>query len=110
MATVPADDPWCGCNPFDPEFRDNPYPSLARLRASDPVNQTPFGFWRLTRYADVNRLLHDVPAGVRTTDGILPGVDESLQGQREFMLQRDPPAHTRLRRLASPAFTPRAIN
>src|SRR5439155_716268 len=95
--------------PFDPAFRDDPYPSLARLRAIDPVNEMPVGIWRLTRYADVNRLLHDVPAGVRTTDGVLPGVDESLTGQRLFMLQQDPPTHTRLRRLVSSAFTPRAI-
>src|SRR6266487_1234212 len=102
----PTDDPWLGCNPFDPAFRDDPYPSLARLREIDPVNEMPVGIWRLTRYADVNRLLHDVPAGVRTTDGVLPGVDESLTGQRLFMLQQDPPTHTRLRRLVSSAFTP----
>src|SRR2546428_7144359 len=108
-APPPADDPWVGCNPFDPAFRDDPYPSLARLREIDPVNEMPVGIWRLTRYADVNRLLHDVPAGVRTTDGVLPGVDESLTGQRLFMLQQDPPTHTRLRRLVSSAFTPRAI-
>ena len=104
-----ADDPWRGSNPLDPAFRDDPYPSLRRLREVDPVNLTPIGFWRLTRYADVMRLLYDVPAGTRTTDGVLPGVDESLSGQRQFMLQQDPPAHTRLRRLVSRAFTPRAI-
>ena len=104
-----ADDPWRGCNPFDTAFRDDPYPALHRLRETDPVNETPVGIWRLTRYADVTRLLHDVPAGVRTTDGVLPGVDESLDNQRLFMLQQDPPTHTRLRRLVSSAFTPRAI-
>ena len=104
------DDPWSGCDPSDPAFRDDPYPALHRLRARDPVNETPVGLWRLTRYADVNRLLHEVPAGVRTTEGALPGVDESLTGQRLFMLQQDPPTHTRLRRLVSGAFTPRAIN
>ncbi len=108
-AVIPPDDPWRGCDPFDPAFRNDPYPALARLRTVDPVNQTPLGFWRLTRYADVTRLLHDVPAGVRTTDGLLPGVDEALAGQRRFMLQQDPPTHTRLRRLVSHAFTPRAI-
>jgi len=108
MAIV-DEDPWRGCNPFTPEFRDDPYPFLARLRATDPVNETPVGLWRLTRYADVNRLLHEVPAGVRTTEGKLPGVDESLNGQRLFMLQQDPPTHPRLRRLVSSAFTPRAI-
>lgn len=104
------DDPWSGCDPSDPAFRDDPYPALHRLRARDPVNETPVGLWRFTRYADVNRLLHEVPAGVRTTEGALPGVDESLTGQRLFMLQQDPPTHTRLRRLVSAAFTPRAIN
>src|SRR5213593_452247 len=108
-ASLAADDPWLGCNPFDPAFRNDPYPSLHRLRELDPVNETPAGIWRLSRYADVNRLLHEVPAGVRTTDGELPGVDESLTGQRLFMLQQDPPTHPRLRRLVSSAFTPRAI-
>src|SRR5713101_1928181 len=108
-AAPPADDPWLGCAPFDPAFRDDPYPRLARLRELDPVNETPVGIWRLSRYADVNRLLHEVPAGVRTTDGELPGIDESLTGQRLFMLQQDPPTHPRLRRLVSSAFTPRAI-
>src|SRR5881398_2592541 len=74
-----ADDPWRGCNPLDPAFRDDLYPGLRRLREVDPVNLTPIGFWRLTRYADVMRLLYDVPAGTRTTDGVLPGVDESLR-------------------------------
>ncbi len=107
---VEPDDPWSGCNPLDPNFRDDPYPALNRLREVDPVNLTPVGFWRLTRYDDVLRLLRDVPAGVRTTDGTLPGVDENeLTGQRQFMLQQDPPAHTRLRKLVSRAFTPRAI-
>jgi len=108
LSPVP-EDPWLGANPFDPSFRDDPYPALHRLRELDPVNETPVGIWRLTRYADVNRLLHEVPSGVRTTDGALPGVDESLAGQRLFMLQQDPPVHTRLRRLVSRAFTPRAI-
>ncbi|MGH7859886.1 MAG: cytochrome P450, partial [Candidatus Binatia bacterium] len=108
--TFAADDPWKGCNPLDPEFRNDPYPGLNRLREIDPVNETPLGFWRLLRYADVERLLGDVRCGVRTTDGILPGVDESLQGQRLFMLQQDPPNHTRLRKLVSRAFTPRALN
>jgi hypothetical protein len=106
----PADaDPWHGANVFDPAFRDDPYPALRHLREHHPVDLTPVGIWRVTRYADVTRLLYDVPTGVRTTDGQLPGVDESLEGPRNFMLQQDPPTHTRLRKLVSSAFTPRAI-
>src|SRR5215470_2899231 len=66
-AAMPSleEDPWCGANPIDPAFRANPYPALARLREVDPVNLTPVGLWRLTRFADVERLLKEVPTGVR---------------------------------------------
>jgi len=73
------------------------------------VSPTPIGVWRLTRHADCVRLLHDLPVGVRTRDGQLFGVDESVSGPRNFMLQQDPPNHGRLRRLVSHAFTPRAV-
>jgi hypothetical protein len=104
------DDGWGGCNPLDPEFRADPYPRLARLREVEPVNVTPIGVVRLLRYADCVKLLKDVRSGTRTTDGILPGVDESdAERQRLFMLQQDPPNHTRLRRLVSKAFSPKAL-
>ncbi len=108
-ASTDAADPWCGCNPLDPAFRDDPYPGFHHLRAVDPVNETPIGVWRLSRYADVVRLLREVRCGVRTTDGMLPGVVEA-EIPRLFMLQQDAPTHTRLRRLVSRAFTPRAVD
>lgn len=105
-----AGDPWRGANPLDPAFRDDPYPALNRLREIEPVNRTPFGIWRLTRYDDVVRLLRDVPTGVRLADGGLPGEDRrALARPGLFMLQQDPPNHTRLRKLVSKAFTPRAV-
>ncbi len=110
MLEQTTEDAWLGVNPLDPAFRDDPFPALNRLRATHPVSVTPVGVWRVTRYVDVQHILHNVSTGVRTTDGDLPGVDESLVGPRTFMLQQDPPNHTRLRRLVSRAFTPRAIN
>lgn len=100
-------DPWLGANPLDPAFRDDPYPALKQLRELQPVHRAPFGIWRLTRYADIERLLREVRAGVRRSDGTRPG-EESTDGS-EFMLRQDPPDHTRLRKLVSKAFTPRAI-
>jgi cytochrome P450 len=105
-----ADDAWRGANPLDADFRADPHPYLRRLRDIAPVDQTPIGVWRLTRYADCVRLLTQVPTGVRLSDGSLPG--EGLvpnAGPARFMLQQDPPNHTRLRKLVSKAFTPRAI-
>ena len=105
-----ASDPWFGLDPFNRNSaqRDNPYPLLNRIREENPVHQTPFGDWRIFRHADVVRLLRDTKVGVRTTDGKLPGADETVLPRR-FMLQQDPPNHTRLRRLVSRAFTPPAI-
>jgi cytochrome P450 len=106
-------DPWRGWNPFDPASDPNRmYEHLADLRRLDPVNETPVGIWRLTRYADVVRLLKDVPSGVRTTDGrsYAPHLDDpEVAARGNFMLTQDPPTHTRLRKLVSRAFTPRAI-
>ncbi|MFN2427167.1 MAG: cytochrome P450 [Candidatus Binatia bacterium] len=103
------DDPWLGVFPPELARKADPYKLLARLRNHDPVNATPFGIWRLTRYDDVVRMLREVASGVRFADGTsfggqAPGL--SLPGR--FILQQDPPNHTRLRKLMSLAFRPRA--
>src|SRR5262249_35095365 len=59
-----ADAPWRGANPLDPAFRTDPHPFLKQLREVDPVNETPLGVWRLSRYDDCVRLLTQVPTGV----------------------------------------------
>jgi hypothetical protein len=46
-------------DPFLPEFHADPYPFYHRLRAVDPVYQTPMGFWVLTKYDDVVTVLRD---------------------------------------------------
>jgi pimeloyl-[acyl-carrier protein] synthase len=95
-------------NPFLPEFNADPYPFYHRLRAEDPVHQTPMGFWVLTRYDDVAMTLRDPRFGRRGFDVLLqarfgePGIDRA-------MLFQDPPDHTRLRTLVSKAFTPRVV-
>jgi pimeloyl-[acyl-carrier protein] synthase len=98
-------------NPMDPKFLADPYPAYHRLRAEDPVHQSPLGFWVLTRYDDVVATLRDprcvkepLAALVAARFGatVPPGVGLS-------MLDRDPPDHTRLRSLVSKAFTPRVV-
>jgi cytochrome P450 len=106
-----SDEP--GWHGFEPAQRgtplyDDPFPAIHRLRDEAPVHETPIGSWRLSRYTDCVRLLREVRCGVRRRDGSLPRRDDSA-GPAEFMLQQDPPNHTRLRKLVSKAFTPRAV-
>jgi hypothetical protein len=127
-APVESDPAWHGVDLVerDERRRDDPYPPLHHLRQVAPVNETPLGFWRLSRYEDCVRLLREVPCGVRHLDGTLPrrraagaqaatptpaaapAAASAFAPGAEFMLQQDPPAHTRLRKLVSKAFTPRA--
>ena len=72
------------------------------------MSLTPRGSWRLTRHADCVKLLKHTSVGVRTTKGILPTADETRM-PRLFMLEQDPPDHTRLRKMVARYFTPKAM-
>ena len=99
---------WYGSKVLDFQTED-PYTGFKQLRETQPVNLTPDGGWRLSRYHDVQRLLRSTSAGMRLTNGKIPGQDDSVPGAGLFMLLQDPPTHTRLRKLVKKAFTPRAI-
>ena len=104
-------------DPFAPGFTDDPYPQYAALRGGAPAGRHPLGFWLLTRYEDVSGLLR---AGMSVEDRNITDrqwielrqqlYGEEADGPRGIsMLDRDPPDHTRLCRLVSKAFTPRAV-
>jgi len=104
-------------DPFAPGFTDDPYPHYAALRSGAPAGRHPLGFFLLTRYDDVSGLLR---AGMSVEDGNITDrqlieLREQMYGEEAYrprgisMLDRDPPDHTRLRRLVSKAFTPRAV-
>ncbi len=110
-ATQRPEPSWHGADPEDASYLADPYPAYRHLREHHPVSLTPQGVWRLTRYDDCLRMLRLGGAGMRRTDGTLPGqsADEAAAERGQFMLLTDPPKHTRLRKLVSKAFTPRAI-
>jgi cytochrome P450 len=104
-------------NPFEPGFRENPYPQYRRLRDLDPVHEHPMGFWFLSQHDDVAAVLR---AGLSVQgDNLAPGpILDQVQTMGEHaghtvlsnsMLDRDPPDHTRLRSLVTKVFTRRAI-
>jgi len=112
QATTRPEPDWHGADPTRAAYLEDPYPIYRRLREEHPVSLTPEGFWRLTRYDDCVRMLRLNGAGMRRTDGRLPGQspEEAAEERGQFMLLTDPPKHTRLRKLVSKAFTPRAIS
>src|SRR5688500_6709223 len=104
-------------NPFEPGFADDPYPQYRAVREADPVHQSPLGVWVLFRYDDVLGFLRDPELNVEDRNAhptMLTQLAESVIGEEAergsfAMLNRDPPDHTRLRRLVSKAFTPRMV-
>jgi cytochrome P450 len=100
---------WYGSEPVEGTQQEDPYAGFKELRETQPVNLTPDGGWRLTRYEDIQYLLRKASSGMRLTNGLIPGQQEDVPGSGLFMLLQDPPTHTRLRKLVKKAFTPRAI-
>jgi pimeloyl-[acyl-carrier protein] synthase len=100
---------------LDPEVLANPYPLYHKLRSRDPVHWDPFlHAWVVTRYADVVNVLHHFSADRTPTPEQLSALNLSaLNPIAEVMVRQmlflDPPDHTRLRALASAAFTPRRV-
>ncbi|MGC1371616.1 MAG: cytochrome P450 [Candidatus Sulfotelmatobacter sp.] len=100
---------------LDPEVLANPYPLYARLRSEDPVHWDAFlHAWVVTRYPDVIRVLHHFSANRTPTPEQLSAMNLSaLNPIAKVMVRQmlflDPPDHTRLRALASAAFTPARV-
>src|ERR1044072_7922870 len=109
-----------GFAPWDVGFVANPYPVYAELRKRAPVLYDPAtDHWLVPHHADVNALLRDRRFG--RTYLHLAGPAEMGRPEepaylapfwhliRNGMLDREPPDHTRLRRLVAKAFTPRMV-
>ncbi|XVV02212.1 cytochrome P450 [Actinosynnema sp. CA-248983] len=92
----------------------DPYPLYERMRAKGPLYKERTGQWVTTSHALANSVLRDRRFGVRKADGELPGMSPVARDAtgtfHDSFLEQDPPDHTRLRRLAAPAFSPRRID
>lgn len=109
-----------GLDLLTPERVADPYPILAELRRERPIFYNEhYRAWFVHRHDDLLAALKDPRF---SSDRIRPVFEHKLtESQRlaraptyrilgEWMVFRDPPDHTRLRKLVSRAFTPRAIS
>jgi cytochrome P450 len=99
--------------PDDPAFLANPFPLFRRMQDEDPCHWSPrLKAWVLTRYEDVRRVCLDREMSsdrLRPFFAALPPpeaqrIADIVRYLSLWMVFRDPPEHTRLRRLTSKVF------
>jgi len=95
-------------NPLSAEFFADPYSTYRRLRDDAPVYFTErYGFYALSRYADVLRASRDWQTFSSARGLRLDQLQDPGFRQPGSIIFLDPPEHDRLRALVSRAFTPR---
>jgi cytochrome P450 len=90
-----------------PNHHTDPYQIYEEMRARGPLVPTRLGNYTTTSHRVCNEVLRSRRFGVRPEDG-----SEDLSNQAGLdlsLLELNPPDHTRIRRLAAPAFTPRRM-
>jgi cytochrome P450 len=100
-------------NPFAPEFRDDPFPQLHRLRRLDPVHWSHGGnCWVLTRYEDIKFVLSEprfqialelLEQNAAVKQVMMQPFNRIIRPQ---ILASDPPAHPRIRSIMAKGVTP----
>ncbi|WP_407178943.1 cytochrome P450 [Bradyrhizobium sp. STM 3562] len=102
-------------NPLSPDFIRDPYPSYERLRTTAPMHLTVHGAFLASRHAEVSQVLRDKRFGKdfveRSKRRYGPHIMQEpiFRAMSHWMLQQDPPDHTRLRGLVVKAFTARRV-
>lgn len=104
-------------DPFSPEFCQDPYPTYRRLRQQDPIHWSPLGFWMLTRFEDIELVHRDRRFG-QDVGHLLsrkypdhPSIldEPSSRTLANLIIMKEPPDHTRIRKLIVKAFDTRAV-
>jgi len=105
-------------DPTDPETINDPLPVLKALQDRDPVHWSDIlRGWIVTRYDDVRRI--QINENI-SADRLTPYYESQSSEQQNriatlirylntWVAFKDPPEHTRLRRLMNKAFTPGAV-
>ena len=102
---------------FQAPWRYDPYETYTELRRRGPLVWSRSGMWIATDFETCDAVLRDRRFGVRLANGQQPfdvtGGPVDAQAETNTLdlslLGLDPPDHTRLRRLATPAFSARRV-
>ena len=106
-------------DPSDPNTLANPYPYFLALRNEDPIHwHTKLKSWIITRYEDVRSILSSDNITVDRLNNFyskLPTKEAKLLAEIVKYLNlwaafRNPPDHTRMRKIMMVAFTRKSIN
>jgi cytochrome P450 len=98
-------------DPFDVDIDTNPYEIWRRMRDEAPLYRNErHDFWALTRFADVEAAHKDPVTFSSAHSTVLEFMGPEPMINASMMIFHDPPMHTRLRSLASRAFTPRRVS
>jgi cytochrome P450 len=101
------------------QYRDGiPFDSFTELRSRPGLHWNPHtpgpngkpGFWAVTRHEDVQHVSRNPEIFSSAVNHVnLWDLEADALEARRSILEHDPPAHTRLRRVVSKAFTPRQL-
>src|SRR5271163_2311872 len=106
-------------DPFSESYLSDPYAFFAQARGATPVfYSTRLKYWVVTRYHDIRQIFEN-PRLFSASNALSPLKPACLATERiladgDFrpvptLTNVDPPAHTRVRRLANVAFKPRRV-
>ncbi|MCW3016460.1 MAG: cytochrome [Solirubrobacterales bacterium] len=102
-------------------FQDGPPHALfARMREEAPIRWNRLesegyptdGFWSVTRHADVSAISRDTKTFSSHRAGVFlhPDLVMPLDVNRNLLLYKDPPEHTKYRKILQTAFVPNTVN
>ncbi len=94
--------------PYDSDFRKDPFPTYKRFREQCPVGwvKAHEGFWAVSRYDDIFAIARD-PVTFCSGEGI--AIPPMEYDGRALPMESDPPEHTDLRQILAAELTPKAV-
>lgn len=94
-------------DPYDVGINEDPYPVYQRLREEAPAySNERYGFWALSRHADVEAALVDWRTYTSTRSDILDVIRSGVELPPGVIMFEDPPLHTMHRGLMARVLTP----